>query len=217
MNRISNVLIAGTTLAVSFFGEAGFASPASEGLQQAPKESSGSMVGGFFRLCDLDGDNDCDDADYQYFKKLLGKCRESSLFDPRADLDGDGCITAMDQMSLFEQDTDIDGVPDVGDNCVTKRNKDQVDTDKDGLGDACDTVLGDLDGDGDVDQDDLNKILSALNTPASANDPRDLDADGKITALDARKLTTLCTQSRCVIVPTIQFKTTPSIPKGLGL
>jgi len=51
---------------------------------------------------------------------------------------------------------------------------------------------------GDVDRDDLNIILAARNTPASGpDDPRDLDGDGMITALDARKLVTLCTRPRC--------------------
>lgn len=47
----------------------------------------------------------------------------------------------------------------------------------------------DIDGDGDVDRDDLNLALAAQNQPASGpDDPRDLDGDGMITALDARKL-----------------------------
>jgi len=57
---------------------------------------------------------------------------------------------------------------------------------------------GDLDHDGDVDMDDLNLILAARNTPASGpDDPRDLDDDGMITGLDARKLVLLCTRPRC--------------------
>jgi len=57
---------------------------------------------------------------------------------------------------------------------------------------------GDQDGDRDVDQADLNAILAARNTNASGlNDPRDLDRDGRITALDARKLALLCTRPRC--------------------
>jgi hypothetical protein len=57
---------------------------------------------------------------------------------------------------------------------------------------------GDLTGDGDVDRDDLNVIIAARNQPTSgANDPRDLDGDGKITALDARKIVLLCTRPRC--------------------
>ncbi len=58
--------------------------------------------------------------------------------------------------------------------------------------------LGDIDMDGDVDSVDLGRINSALNTNASGpNDLRDLDGDGRITGLDARKLVTLCTRPRC--------------------
>jgi hypothetical protein len=56
-------------------------------------------------------------------------------------------------------------------------------------------ATGDLDGDGDVDRNDLGILLSALNKPAAgSNDPRDFDGDGKITVLDARILTTLFTR-----------------------
>lgn len=59
-------------------------------------------------------------------------------------------------------------------------------------------ILGSIDDDGDVDQDDLNRINQALNTAASGlNDLRDLNADGKIDVLDARKLVLLCTRPRC--------------------
>lgn len=57
---------------------------------------------------------------------------------------------------------------------------------------------GDIDGDGDIDNNDLNIIIAARNKPATgSDDPRDLDGDGKITALDARKLTLICTRPRC--------------------
>lgn len=57
---------------------------------------------------------------------------------------------------------------------------------------------GDLDGDNDVDQDDLSILLKALNTLSTGpGDPRDLNADGKIDAVDARILTNLCSRPRC--------------------
>lgn len=59
-------------------------------------------------------------------------------------------------------------------------------------------IPGDLNGDRIVDRDDLNIILSHRNQPASVYPECDLDADGMITALDARKLLLLCTCPRCV-------------------
>ncbi|AZZ94120.1 hypothetical protein EUZ85_26735 [Hahella sp. KA22] len=59
-------------------------------------------------------------------------------------------------------------------------------------------VKGDIDGDGDVDRDDLDAVVSARNTPATgSDDPRDLDGDGMITSLDARQLRLLCTRPYC--------------------
>ncbi|MCP4708332.1 MAG: right-handed parallel beta-helix repeat-containing protein [Planctomycetes bacterium] len=55
-------------------------------------------------------------------------------------------------------------------------------------------TAGDLDQDGQVDVDDLNILLAGRNEPANGpNDPRDLDGDGMVTVLDARKLITLFT------------------------
>jgi hypothetical protein len=58
--------------------------------------------------------------------------------------------------------------------------------------------MGDVNVNNSIDTIDLNLVLAARNTPASGpNDLRDVDGDGMITALDARKLTTLCTRPRC--------------------
>ena len=59
-------------------------------------------------------------------------------------------------------------------------------------------MRGDLDGDNDVDLNDANVILKVLNTNATgAGDPRDLNGDGKLNALDSRVLVGLCTRARC--------------------
>jgi uncharacterized repeat protein (TIGR01451 family) len=61
---------------------------------------------------------------------------------------------------------------------------------------------GDLDGDNDVDRDDLNILLLDRNktvSESSCGEACDLDGDSMITALDARKLILLCTRPRCAI------------------
>ena len=59
------------------------------------------------------------------------------------------------------------------------------------------TVL-DLNGDGVIDQNDVNIITAAVGQPASGpNDPRDIDQDGTITANDAAIEATQCTLAGC--------------------
>lgn len=60
--------------------------------------------------------------------------------------------------------------------------------------------LGDIELDGDVDSNDLSRITSTLNKPASGpNDLRDISGDMKLDVLDTRKLVLLCTKPRCAI------------------
>ena len=63
------------------------------------------------------------------------------------------------------------------------------------------SIQGDLDNDGDIDQNDLNILLSYRNQPASACPECDIDGDGIITVLDARKLVLMCTRPRCATEP----------------
>ncbi|MEM8997689.1 MAG: cadherin repeat domain-containing protein, partial [Acidobacteriota bacterium] len=73
---------------------------------------------------------------------------------------------------------------------------------------------GDLDGDTDVDVDDIAIILADVDSPASgAGDPKDLDGDGLITSLDAGKAAILCTRALCIVgnnPPSIISSATPS-------
>ena len=56
---------------------------------------------------------------------------------------------------------------------------------------------GDMDGDGDVDRDDIGIIRSHRGEPASVCFECDIDGDGVITIRDARKLVKMCTRPRC--------------------
>ena len=57
----------------------------------------------------------------------------------------------------------------------------------------------DLDGDSDIDRNDLMTITSFRNQPASSCPECDLDGDGVITGLDARKAVLLCTLPGCAV------------------
>jgi hypothetical protein len=87
-----------------------------------------------------------------------------------ADTDGDG---VGDNADFFPNnasettDNDLDGIGDNSDNCVSVANTDQLDTDGDTLGNACDP---------DDDNDGLNDENDAL--PLDASEQDDTDGDG---------------------------------------
>lgn len=100
--------------------------------------------------------------------------------DEGPDSDGDGfpdredvCSTVPDMPNPYNSerplDTDDDGVPNACDNCVTTPNIDQVDSDMDGTGDACDTH--------DSRDRDADDVLDAGDNCEGYN-PGQVDADG---------------------------------------
>jgi hypothetical protein len=61
-------------------------------------------------------------------------------------------------------------------------------------------IRGDLNGDGRVDQLDINIVQGRIGLPKVVpNDSRDINLDGKIDALDLRVLTSMCSKPRCAI------------------
>lgn len=94
--------------------------------------------------------------------------------------------------------------PDCNNNAVSDvvdiQQRQSGDTNNNHLPDACEniTVIGDIDGDNDVDRLDINLLNAARNQSASGpSDPKDLDHNGVINLLDARKQILLCTRPRC--------------------
>ncbi|MFC1858759.1 SUMF1/EgtB/PvdO family nonheme iron enzyme [Thermodesulfobacteriota bacterium] len=113
------------------------------------------------------------------------------------DSDGDGtpdCIDACPDdpnktepgqcgCGKVDTDTDGDGAPDCIDNCPETPNSDQSDIDKDGIGDVCDALPGDVD---DSDLIDLKDAILAIQVIAGTNlsnnvhKAADVNGDGKI-------------------------------------
>jgi hypothetical protein len=81
-------------------------------------------------------------------------------------------------------DVDGDGVPDEIDNCINVANADQLDSDGDGYGNACDA---DLNNSGTVTAADLALFRSVLGQSASASPlatAADFNGSGLVTAAD---------------------------------
>nr|AXL14330.1 mega-thrombospondin [Nematostella vectensis] len=92
------------------------------------------------------------------------------------DSDGDGISDTMDKCKFLkaandQNDADSDGVGDPCDNCKNTANANQLDTNQNGYGDACDGPGKDKDGDG-----VLNEFDNCVDLPNG--DQADADGDG---------------------------------------
>ena len=97
-------------------------------------------------------------------------------------------------------DADNDGIQNGWDDCPNTYNPLQLDSEGNGIGDACRTALiCDADRDGTIDIYDISAIIAARGLPVAQFevDPRDADGDGVITANDARICAQLCTYPDC--------------------
>jgi hypothetical protein len=87
---------------------------------------------------------------------------------------------AMSATAGSIDDSDLDTIPDVFDNCSLVSNgpgeapNNQVDLDFDGFGNRCDA---DYDNDGDTDLDDFNGFLADFGNPATGIQDHDADGD----------------------------------------
>jgi len=92
-------------------------------------------------------------------------------------------------LSASAQDADLDGIPDVSDNCTLVANADQHDDDQDLYGDVCDP---DLNNDGIADVLDVLEFKSLMGT--GDREP-DLNGDGGVDYLDLGRLNSMLGQA----------------------
>jgi hypothetical protein len=94
-------------------------------------------------------------------------------------------VTPMPSLTLCScsglPDADGEGVPDICDNCVLAPNRSQIDTDADGLGNACDC---DFDGDGQCTNQDLADWVGNYSAGVDTGLGTDMNGDGIVNLID---------------------------------
>jgi len=128
---------------------------------------------------DLDDDNDEMPDEWEIFYGL-----NPVVDDASKDFDGDGATNLQEYQHGFsplviDNDPDFDTVNNLVDNCPDVANVDQIDSDGDKAGNACD------DDDDDDGWSDVDEVLCGGTRRSDPNDhPQDTDGDGQCNYLD---------------------------------
>jgi hypothetical protein len=132
---------------------------------------------------------------------LFGALRiGSTVSEILIDRDSDGVSDVDDVCRSIpdpdQLDADGDGHGDACDTCPGRPDPDQIDSDGDGIGDAC--PRGDVDGDLDVDRNDLALIVIGFRDRESLPfDPRDVNGDGRVSGRDLAAARLECSRPLC--------------------
>ncbi|MCM2680297.1 dockerin type I domain-containing protein [Echinimonas agarilytica] len=195
--------------------------PATDWAEEKAWDMDGDGVRNRFED-DFDGDEVLNEHDaFPYDKNETmdsdddgyGDNSDAFPFDPSEWADHDGDLDGNN----IDDDDDNDNVDDTTD-VFPFNTAESVDTDDDSIGNNTDTdddhdgiddaldhlpldarvgILGDLDGDKDVDSMDIRAFSHALRGHTELHPVYDLNGDQRIDRRDVRELTKLCTRNRC--------------------
>jgi len=136
-------------------------------------------------MCAGYDDNDDDDED-----GVPDGCDVCPGYDDNVDTDEDGYADGCDLCEGFDDniDTDEDTVPDGCDNCPDVPNPGQEDLNENDIGDICEYICGDANGDETVNIADASYIINAIFFGGNQPDPveaADANDDGTMNIADA--------------------------------